>query len=370
MATVAYDHHAFITQAFGGVSRYFTEIATCVPQHSTLQTHVIAPLHLNQHLANAKVSKSALYQPWRFRGSDRLNQLAARLASPLLLRMRRPDIVHWTSYSPPQKAPPSSRTVVTVFDMIHELLPDLVAPGDKSGQFKRQSVAAADHVICISENTKRDLQRLYNVPDSKITVTHLAASPIFAATDTSECLPTPERPYFLYVGNRGGYKGFDRTLRAFAASPRLQREVDLVAFGGPPFSSSERELICFLGLASGLVRHVRGDDSVLAEHYRRARAFVYPSQYEGFGIPPLEAMGCGCPVACADTSSIPEVVGDAALLFDPLQVDSIRDALETLCLDEAAREHYVRAGARRAQQFSWDRCARETAAAYQALLGS
>lgn len=370
MATVAYDHYAFIAQAFGGVSRYFTEIATYVPKHSALQTHVVAPLHLNQHLANAKVSKSAVYQPWRFRGSDRLNQVAARLVSPLLLRLRRPDIVHWTGYFPPQKAPPGTRTVVTVFDMIHELMPDLIAPGDKTGQFKRQSVAAADHVICISESTKRDLQRLYNVPDGIITVTHLAASPIFAAADTSGYLRAAGRPYLLYVGNRGGYKGFDRTLRAFAASPRLRREVDLIAFGGPPFNTSERELICSLGLASGLVRHVRGDDNRLAEHYRQARAFVYPSQYEGFGIPPLEAMGCGCPVACADTSSIPEVVGDAALLFDPLQVDSIRDALETLCLDEAAREHYVCSGARRAQQFSWDRCARETATAYEALLGS
>jgi glycosyltransferase involved in cell wall biosynthesis len=368
MATVAYDHQAFTLQKFGGVSRYFTEIATCVPQQSALRTHVVAPLHLNQHLASAKVAKSALYQPLRFRGSDRLNQLAARLASPLLLRMLRPDIVHWTWYDRSQEVPPGSRKVVTVFDMIHELFPDLVAPGDNSGHFKRQSVAAADHVICISESTKRDLQRLCDVPDSKVTVTHLAASPIFTTTDASAELPTSGRPYLLYVGNRGGYKGFDRTLRAFAASPRLPRDFDLVAFGGPSFSGGERDFICSLGLAPTLVRHVNGDDAVLAEKYRQARALVYPSQYEGFGIPPLEAMGCGCPVACADTSSIPEVVADAALMFDPQEVDSIRYALESLCYDEVARQHYVLAGKRRAQHFSWSRCARETASVYQSLL--
>ena len=141
-------------------------------------------------------------------------------------------------------------------------------------------------------------------------------------------------------------------------------------FGGLPFSEDDMLRLAELRLDPDRVARWTGSDPDLARAYRHARVFVYPSRYEGFGIPPLEAMSAGCAVACSDTSSIPEVVGDAAVLFDPNDVDSIRLAMETACLDDGRRAQLVTAGKARAQKFSWDRCAADTLAVYKGLLGA
>jgi glycosyltransferase involved in cell wall biosynthesis len=129
-------------------------------------------------------------------------------------------------------------------------------------------------------------------------------------------------------------------------------------------------MIASLSLRPGSVVRLGGTDAELARAYRHARAFVYPSRYEGFGIPPLEAMSSGCVVACSNASSMPEVVGDAALLFDPNDVDAARKALEDACFSEDVRARLLTHGAMRVREFTWDRCANETVAAYRRVLDS
>jgi glycosyltransferase involved in cell wall biosynthesis len=292
--------------------------------------------------------------------------VANRSLSYLAMRAIRPSLVHWTYFNP-GPLPRRAVSVVTVYDMVHELFPDEFNPHDSTRENKRRAVARAEHVICISHNTKADLVKLLEVPDDKISVTHLGYSNVFRLAEAEHTVKHGN--YVLYVGQRNRYKGFNDAIRAFAGSNRLKRDFTFVAFGGTPFQAAELALFESLGLHEGSVRHMFGNDETLARLYRGARLFVYPSKYEGFGIPPLEAMACGCPVACANTSSLPEVVGHAALSFDPDDLDAMRDALETGCLNDGRRAELIKAGLERSALFSWDQCARKTASIYTRVIG-
>ena len=369
MSTIAYDHQIFALQRYGGISRYFCEIAQRIPHLSQLATKVVAPIHLNEYLASSEVSKIGLFRPASFRGAGRLYRLPNRIAAPFAMRGVNPDLVHWT-YFAPFKPPHGSKTVVTIYDMIHELFPDDFAK-DSTSRDKQHCVENADHVICISDSTKEDLMRLFEVPSDKISVTHLGFSSAFRQAVRGEANgASTARPYLLYVGHRRGYKGFSYALRAYASSNALRSEFDLVTFGGYPFDATEHALMRSLKLREGSVRRESGTDESLAAAYRGARAFVYPSRYEGFGIPPLEAMASGCPVACSNTSSLPEVVGSAAELFAPDDVNALREALERVCFDEARRLDLIERGLQRSHLFSWDRCAQETASIYARLMAA
>lgn len=371
MHTIVYDHQTFIAQEFGGISRYFCELAARVHRTEGYRARVIAPLHYNGYLPDCPVPQTALRVSLRFRGESRVYRAVDAVLAPPLTWASSPSLIHRTYYSPPPVRRSRVPVVLTVFDMIHELFPDNFPPTDPIVRCKPACVAAADHVLCISHSTANDLVRLFNIPREKISVTYLACSDLFAApAPTGETSPH-NRPYLLYVGHRGGYKNFDMALRAYAASARLAADFDLVTFGGrPTFTPDEQALITSLPLRPGSVVRLGGSDDDLARTYRHARAFVYPSLYEGFGIPPLEAMSSGCVVVCSDTSSIPEVVGDAAMLFDPSDVDATRQALEVACFDESRRTDLLARGAARVREFTWDRCARETVDAYRRVVGA
>jgi glycosyltransferase involved in cell wall biosynthesis len=230
-------------------------------------------------------------------------------------------------------------------------------------------VREADAVLCISQSTANDLQRLLDVPPEKISVTHLGFSKAFLRpVIAAEIGSGARRPYLLYVGFRANYKNFARLLDAYAASSRLVRDFDLVAFGGPQFDDNERARIESLKLRPGAVLRQSGSDADLARAYGGAHALVYPSEYEGFGIPPLEAMGAGCLVICSNVGSIPEVVGDAGEYFDPLDPDSIQAAIERVVYDDERRAQLIERGHRRSVAFSWERCASETLDVYRRLL--
>lgn len=365
---IAFDHQIFSWQEYGGVSRYAFEVAAELAVHLGQDVAVIAPLFVNQYLRAAPPQLKVLGRAVpAVRGAGRVfRDLTAPLALPLLHRFA-PDIVHETYYSFLRLAPRRSRVVLTVYDMIHERFQGPLSWLDPTRREKAAAVARADHIICISAQTRDDLLSILKVDPAKTSVVHLGFTLTAPAAVAS--FKAPPRPFLLYVGKRGGYKNFAGLLRAVAASPALRRDFDVVCFGGGKFTPAERWAVRRLGLAANQVRQVSGNDAVLAELYRRARGFVYPSLYEGFGIPPLEAMSFDCPAACSDASSMPEVVGDAALLFDAREVDAIRRAVERVVFDEVLRGELIARGRRRLEQFSWARCARETLSVYQRVMG-
>ncbi len=230
---------------------------------------------------------------------------------------------------------------------------------------KKYSISRADHIICISEQTKKDLLKFYDVEEKKISVVHLGFS---LTNSTKSYTNIINRPYLLYVGKRDGYKNFRDFLKAYSSLTHIKKDYDLVAFGGGRFSKDEELLIKKLNLQKKTIHQIEGDDSILANLYKYASLFVYPSLYEGFGIPPLEAMSFDCPVACSNTSSIPEVVGDAAKLFDPYSVKEIANAIEVVLMDSVLREEMIRKGQERTKLFSWESCAIKTYEIYKGLL--
>jgi glycosyltransferase involved in cell wall biosynthesis len=279
----------------------------------------------------------------------------------------KPDIIHETYYSEDVFKPNGARRVLTVYDLIHERYPKFFVNSEGTIRPKRLAANSADHVICISESTRRDLVNYCGIPEEKTSVIYLGVDVDFvmASIQTRKC---HVRPFLLYVGTRGGYKNFDRFVQAFARSTQLRKEFDLICFGGGQLLDYEQQLISKVGLRPDQVIQVGGGDDVLAALYQQAEAFVYPSLYEGFGIPPLEAMAVGCPVICSSSSSLPEVVGNAAEMFDPLDEEAMMVAMELVLESSSRRLALIEAGRDRYKQFTWEKCALETEAIYRKLL--
>jgi glycosyltransferase involved in cell wall biosynthesis len=361
---VAFDHQIFSKQRYGGVSRYFLELASRLPADTVSEVSVVAPLHVNAYLAadSARGFARGKYVPYTLFGWVPLAVgLANQLAAPLAWSSSDADIVHETYFAikPFGKA---RRRVVTVYDMIHELF----MPEDKHTiAAKRAAVNRADHVICISENTRRDLVRLYGIDPARTSVVYLGCS-LTVEANAAKVEGGGHRPSLLYVGHRGGYKNFGTLLRAYSNSSIL-REFELIAFGGNPLLRSEQKEIERLGIADR-VRFESGSDRELAARYQTAAAFIYPSKYEGFGIPPLEAMSHGCPVVCSNAGAIPEVVGDAGLYFDPNSPAELRTVLERVVTTEDLRADLRARGYARLGAFSWDTCAAATAQVYREIM--
>jgi len=361
---ILFDDQAFCWQEFGGISRYFYELATRVDKADGFTASVLAPLHVNRYLTGGGVCVKGIRIP-KLRNSGRILSALNRLPVSLQMRLSKPDVVHETfCYRHRSLAPRGCPAVLTVFDMIHEKFPEHFLTRDHTSQAKRAAVKRADRVICISASTQRDLIEFFNVPPEKTEVIHLGFS-LTGQNDVS-LLQTESRPFLLYVGLRGRYKNFISLLKAYASSSVLRKSFSLVVFGGGKFSGSEQEQLRASGVSDS-VKQISGDDRLLAALYKHASAFIYPSTYEGFGIPPLEAMSFDCPVICSNASSIPEVVGDAGCFFDPHSVDSIAHSIEKVVSSSDLRGNLIQRGRERIKQFSWDKTAEKTLEVYRTL---
>lgn len=282
--------------------------------------------------------------------------------------LQSPDIIHETYFeSSPILKGKSKARVTTIYDALHEKYPDLFPKAQLKTAEKQASFDRSDLIFSISNHTKQDTIELFNVPEEKVKVVHLAADP--PIPENQIVYPKAmDRPFFLFVGIRMQHKNFNRFIQAFAASADLKREFDIVSIANFGFSQEEKQLFKDLDLQEDQVRHVKADDPLLAGFYKKAHAFVYPSIYEGFGIPPLEAMAYGCPVVCSNSSSLPEVVGDAALTFDPLNVEEMKTQLEKIAWDTELRNDFIEKGYAQTKRFSWKKMAQETLMHYQTLV--
>ncbi len=299
-----------------------------------------------------------------------------QVAFPLLLSRDRYDLCHAQAFV----LPVLNRTpsVVTVYDLSFELYPEHFRAANRMylQWGTRRSVAQARRVIAISESTKRDLMRLYGVPESQIAVIPPGIEQEFHREYKPEAVEQfrsrkslPEH-FILFVGTLEPRKNIPALVRAFMqARRRFKLPHRLVVVGGRGWmdkaitravqESGAQEWIIFPGF-------VPGDE--LPYWYRAADAFVYPSVYEGFGMPPLEAMAAGTPTVVADSSSLPEAVGDAALLVAPNDEASLEEALGQILTDDELRAELAARGRARARTFTWERAAAATAEVYRNVL--
>jgi glycosyltransferase involved in cell wall biosynthesis len=302
-------------------------------------------------------------------------------------RLNLPIPVEWWTgpldlfHAPDFTLPPTRRgvkTVLTIHDLAFERYPAEAMPGmlDYLKRVVPRSVRRADRVIAISAATARDLVDVYGTPPEKIEVIPLGVTDRFhpragegEAAAIHARYHLPPGPLILTVGTLQPRKNHLRLVQAFARVAALYSDLTLVIAGAPGwgYEAVERE-VAHLGLNDRVVFTGRVDDADLPALYRASTVFAYPALYEGFGLPPLEAMACGVPVLVGNTSSLPEVVEQAGLLVDPFDVDALSAALDQLVGDDALRIDLSQRGIERARQFTWTRAADQTWAVYDTLL--
>jgi glycosyltransferase involved in cell wall biosynthesis len=357
---ILYDGDIYNWQAAGGINRYFEEIIGHLPPEfdPALLTLKEWPTNWPVH-PRLKIYRGPSALP------DRLARRFALYYFRALEGRLKPDVFHPTNYYSLTLRKPNEHgcpSVITVYDFTVELFPDHVASAQESAAKQREAILSADALICISHHTRQDLLERFPHCEDKITVTHLAGDLDISLSYGSEKIP--EQPYFLFVGSRSKYKNFEGLLHAFA---RLEGAA-VLAVAGSPWNEGELALLEKLKIA-GQVEHLgRVSDAHLAKLYRCSLAFVYPSFYEGFGIPPLEAMNCETVVIAANTSSIPEVVGNSALLFDPHQEDELTERLQAVYRGEVNRAKLIEQGRERALLFSWEKTCEMTTQVYKKIV--
>ncbi len=369
---IAFDQQVFLLQEYGGISRYFCNIAKHFSEKSDIESRVFAPLHFNKNLHPIKhLTQSGLLLPTLPPKLTRLGMEASKYIARLSMKRYSPDIIHETYYTHDNFKPKQAKRVLTVYDFIHERYPDMFNQGHLTVEAKKAAVLRADHVICISESTQRDLINFCGIEKDKTSITYLGVDDIFSSkssANSNSLAQNHTKPYILYVGSRASYKNFNGFIEAFSLSSKLSKNFDIVCFGGGDITKKEYLFASSLGIDSEQLIHYGGSDQILAQLYCKATAFIYPSLYEGFGIPPLEAMASNCPVIASNTSSLPEVIGNAGEYFDPTNSESITAALENV-LDSPSRQSELRSlGIERQKLFSWKKCADETLAVYRDLL--
>ncbi|MFZ3060712.1 MAG: glycosyltransferase family 1 protein [Candidatus Methanoperedens sp.] len=361
---VLFDNSIFQLQRYGGISRYFYELITRLSGKEDMEINLFEGFHVNEYGLSNHKSDFSLYKGYKvpeIKYTGDAFEIINKLWFDKIYSKSNFDIYHPTYYRRDLNKFKKSPIVLTVYDMIHELYSGQFRDGKSVIEAKKISIDSADIIICISENTKKDLIRMYNIPENKIKVVYLANS-----LQSSKSIPFKEleikynikKPYILHVGVRGGYKNFSLLLDVYTS--HFSDKFDLVCFG-----ENRLEIIKRSNLLKN-VFHVNGPDNLLASLYQNAFCLVYPSLYEGFGIPLLESMAMGCPVIASNTSSIPEVVGDGGILFDPRSQNELIHAIESL-YDESNRSKLINLGFEQEKKFSWEKTANETLEVYRII---
>ena len=285
------------------------------------------------------------------------------LITSAFLIFKKPDIVHETYYSHYVYKNSSSKYITTVHDMIWEKFPKFFKYSNLMIKAKKKSIDRSDHIVCVSENTKKDLIDIYSIDEKKISVVYPG---FFSTSKIENKFKVKNRiikdSYILYVGLRGTYKNFLLFVRSFAKS-NLKKKFKVVCFGGEHPSDEENQIFEQNEITDDIIFY-SGSDEDLANLYSYAEFLIFPSLYEGFGVPPLEAMYFGCPVICSNSSSLPEVVGDAAITFDPENEIELKDKMELLINSKNLRKNLINNGKKRIEKFSWRNCANKNYEVY------
>ncbi|MCJ7552722.1 MAG: glycosyltransferase family 4 protein [Ignavibacteriaceae bacterium] len=365
---VLYDHQCFSMQEYGGISRYFYHLIKEFKKDDEMFVD-LSLRYSNNHYINSDESTRArnFLGTKNFKGKKILLEQVNRQESIKTIKRNDFDIFHPTYYNSYfLKHLGNKPFILSVFDMTHEIFPHIAHRMDKTIEYKKLLVKNAKRIIAISQNTKNDLINLLKADPEKIEVIRLASSINREMALKPSDLKLPER-YILYVGSRNYYKNFNNVLMAFKELVKNYDSLFLICGGGGMFNDAEIELFRKNDL-SGKILHRHADDVSLATLYSNAILFAFPSLYEGFGIPVLEAMNCNCPMVLSNSSSLPEVGGDAAIYFDPNDSKDISNQMSKIIYDAILRKDLMAKGEAWRKKFSWQKTAIETKKLYEQSL--
>lgn len=366
---ILYDHQIFSSQKYGGISRYFFELIRGINQRMQCQTkaELLLKYSNNYYLQLDESGRcDTFFQNIDFKGKSIVINLANQLYTKLTLRSKEFDIYHPTYYRPINpKALKNQPMVITVFDMIHEKFP-LMYKNKLLAERKLFLCNKADHIIAISNSTKKDLVDLYSIDPNKITTIHLANS-LNVQKMNKPTINIPNQ-YILYVGSRKIYKNFDFFINTVAPILRSERDLYLICVGD---NLDEQEKVLLTNLSiNHQVFSYNASDTELVYFYRNAIFFIYPSLYEGFGLPLLESFACECPVLSSNAASLSEVGGNACKYFSPSDPEQLIKGVRELLSSKKLRNKLIKKGLQRSKCFSWNKCVSETLEVYNKVLAN
>ena len=356
---ILYDSECFM-QPFGGVSRYYYNLLS---NHGDLFSYEVSGKYSNNIYA-PEVSKLKPFFPGsNFKGRHGLMKRINALADKRAILRENYDLFHPTYYES-AVYPKEKPVVITAHDFVHERYPQYY--NDPAFlQVKHQSFKRADRIIAISENTKNDLLEFYpDIPADKISVVyHCQDWPLLKEVSDEE---KKRNPYLLFTGSRNYYKNFEAFLKA-AAPVMIEQNISLICTG-KPFTETELKLIDELGISDRCKAVFAKTNEDLQKYYNHALLFVYPSLYEGFGFPILEAFACGCPVLLSQASCFPEIAGEAGIYFNPSSVENMREVLQNTLHHSQLAHVQVQKGYERVKQFTVQKTEEETVQVYRSLV--
>ena len=361
---ILYDHQIFSIQKYGGIGKYFCELMINLPsEHEYILSLLLSD---NQHLKEGYRYFKKLNIPLpdkKFKGKGFLKRNIYninKLYSMRAISLNNFDLLHPTYFDTYFLNGLKKPFIITVHDLIEFKFKEQFRKISVMPQMK-QLIKKANRIIAVSDNTKKDLIDIFNINPGKIdTVYHGFNKPIHNKK------ANPYGQYILFVGKRNGYKNFTTFVRAVSALLNKERDLKLICVGLPFEKEETNELRNLKILGKTSVLGVNEDK--LNNLYSHARAFVYPTLYEGFGMPVLEAFANNCPVCLSHTSSLPEVAGEAGVYFDPNDQESILSAIEKVIYDADFSNKMIAAGNNRLKNFSWKYCAEQTVNSYKKTL--
>lgn len=375
---VLFDHQAFTLQSHGGVSHYFSSLIDGLSSVSGIAVEIGLKNSSNLHLNDTEFFRRRLpnvqYRATSRDGTSRWERLRSRilrsqrtdesLVARRMIRTGGYDVFHPTYYSDYWLSENiTAPVVVTLFDMVHELFAETLGLESIVQVGKHRLQGRVDKWIAISETSKRDAVAVLGLDPNAIEVVHLAPFADNGKIDPNVSLPDE---YILYTGSRWAYKNFPLFARAFAKLAASRHNIHLVVAGGGPFSLIERSYLRDLGIEPRVLK-VDGGDAIMNATLAKASVFVYPSLYEGFGIPILDAWRFGVPVACARNPAFVEIAEDAAFFFDGKDLRGMIDAIEQALDNKTLADRYKNEGSARLNKFSSKRMVEKTISVYTSL---
>ena len=359
---VFYDHMIFARQQYGGISKYFCELTKRIPKENW---YLSSFLSNNQYLEEFGHNQLKFFPNSDFKGKERILAELGFPYSIYKLNTIKWDVFHptlhpalYTRYIPKKKP-----MVITAHDVLYYLYHSNNSKREMLIDIDIKSCQRANKIIAISENTKKDYINYFGADERKIEVIHhgIEKTKQFISNQRIE-----ERPYILYVGLRADYKNFSRFIQAFSILSKKYNDLKLICTGYC-FSSSEIKELSSLGLMDK-IRVILATEQEMAQLYHDAEMFVFPSLYEGFGMPILEAMVYDCPVVLSNTSCFPEIAQNAGLYFDPFDIEDITNKIEIMLTNQELKHTIIDLGKERLTHFSWENCAKEHLNVYKSVI--
>ena len=357
---ILYDHQIFASQTYGGVSRYFTEVIRRLPN---TMWEVSATLSNNHYARRNGIVKCQQFLPHlSFRHKGRLMAEMGKPYSRYRLRFGNYDIFHPTNFDTYGIAPLGKKPMVVTYHDTNFITSHNA--NRRMARLQRKMLTRADKVIAVSENTRRDILNYFDITPEKVSVIHHGVSRL--NDNDFAHIAAPEYPYILYVGLRHAFKNFQTFALAFSLLAPQHPDLHVICTR-EEFNHEELELFNRLGITYKM-HVITADEPTLARLYSDAQLFVFPSRYEGFGMPILEAMSYGCPCALSDASCFPEIAADAATYVPADDAEAMADAIDVILSSDSLRSELRQRGLERVKQFTWESCAKQHLNLYLSLL--